>query len=163
MAMSVDGSIARDTGSEDFLSEENWSDFSDIAEEAGAFVIGKKTYETVKEWENHSYRNIEAERIVLTTDDEMDVGSEYTKSESPEDCVEFAENSDANGLIVTGGASTNSSFFDEGLIDRVSLNIEPVIVGKGINLVDEEINTNLKFVKMSRKESLLRLEYKVHK
>lgn len=161
MAMSVDGSIARDTGSEEFLSEQNWSDFSDIAEEAGAFVVGRKTYKKVKEWDNHSYSDIDAKRIVLTTDDEIDVGGGYSKSESPEDCIKIAKNSDANKLVVTGGASTNSSFFKTSLIDRVSLNIEPIIVGKGIKLVDEEINTKLNFVRMRRKDDLLRLEYKV--
>jgi riboflavin biosynthesis pyrimidine reductase len=161
MAMSVDGSIASNTGSEDFLSEKNWSDFSDIAEEAGAFVVGKKTYKKVNEWENHSYDDIDAKRIVLTTDDEIDVGDGYTKSESPEHCIKIAKDSDANKLVVTGGASTNSSFFNTSLIDKVSLNIEPIIVGDGIRLVDEDINTRLKFVRMSRKDDLLRLEYKV--
>lgn len=54
MAMSVNGFIATEKGDEDFLSQENWGKFRQLAEEFGNFVVGRKTYEAVKAWTSRS-------------------------------------------------------------------------------------------------------------
>lgn len=161
MAISVDGVTARYNGDEDFLSSGNWDRFVELAEESGSFVVGRATYEAVKDWDNHSYSNVDAKRIVLTSNEKFDTDDEYQTASSPEEAIELAEDSGTDSLLVTGGSSTNTSFFKKSLVNRLYLNVEPTIVGSGINLINEEIDVDLSFVRMSRTEDILHLEYKV--
>jgi dihydrofolate reductase len=158
MATSLDGFISETDGSEEFLSSENWDKFTELAEEAGCFVVGRKTYEAVKKWDNHSYENIEADRIVLTNDTEYEVTDAYSKVTSVEEAIQTAKDSDSD-LIVTGGSEVNQSFFEKEKIDRVILNIEPILIGQGTSILSDQSKNKLKFVGMSRNDSLITLEY----
>lgn len=51
MATSANGIIARENGDEDFLSHENWKKFCELANEFGNFIVGRKTYDAVKKWD----------------------------------------------------------------------------------------------------------------
>jgi len=48
MAMSVNGMIADESCNEDFLSDVNWKTLIDLSEKYGGFIIGRKTYDAVK-------------------------------------------------------------------------------------------------------------------
>lgn len=161
MAISVDGVTARYNGDEDFLSPKNWDRFVELAEESGAFVVGRATYEAVKKWDNHSYSDADAERIVLTSSEKFEVEDEYHIAHSTQEAIDLADDADAVSLLVTGGALTNTSFFQEELVDRLYLNVEPTIVGSGVNLIDEKIDVDLSFVRMSRTDDILHLEYTI--
>jgi dihydrofolate reductase len=100
MATSLDGFISRQDDGEDFLSSENWEQFTEIA---GCFVVGRKTYEVVKEWDNHSYKDVEAERLVLTNKKDYKVDENFTLVNEVEEAVQLAKNNNCN-LVVTGGS-----------------------------------------------------------
>jgi hypothetical protein len=51
MAASANGIIATKTGSEDFLSHDNWIQFANLAKKVGCFMWGRKTYKAVMKWE----------------------------------------------------------------------------------------------------------------
>lgn len=137
MAQTVNAKIARKTGEEDFLSSRNWQEFKKIAEETGAFAVGRKTYEAVKEWEEKGFEDIDAERIVLTGKEEFEPEEGYIKASSPEKAVEAAEEKGLGTLLVTGGATVNKSFMEQGLVDEIILDIEPYVLGEGLNLFAE--------------------------
>lgn len=137
MAQTVNAKIARKTGEEDFLSPRNWKEFKHIAEEAGAFTVGRKTYQEVQKWEEKGFRDIEAERIILTRKEELEPQTGYRKASSPEKAVEIAEEKSLDTLLVTGGASVNTSFMEQGLIDEIILDIEPHLLGEGLSLFAE--------------------------
>lgn len=158
MATSLDGFISRQNDGEDFLSSENWEMFTEIAEEAGCFVVGRKTYEVVKTWDNHSYGDVEAERLVLSNKENYEVDEDFTLINEVEEAVQIAENNNCN-LVVTGGSEANSSFIEEQLIDRFVINVEPVLIGQGRSILAHKCDQELKFVRMSRNNSLLTLEY----
>lgn len=158
MATSLDGFISETDGSEEFLSSENWSKFTKLAEESGCFVVGRKTYEAVKKWDNHSYEDVKADRLVLTNNIEYEVTDAYSKVTSVEEAVQNAKDSDSD-LIVTGGSEVNHSFFEKDKIDRVIINIEPVLIGQGTSILSDQVKSKLKFVRMSRSDSLITLEY----
>lgn len=158
MATSLDGFISRQNGGEDFLSSENWEQFTDIAEKAGCFVVGRKTYEVVKEWDNHSYEDVEAERLVLSNKENYEVDENFTLVDEVEEAVQIAKNNNCD-LVVTGGSEANSSFSEKQLIDRFIINVEPVLIGQGHSILADKCNQELKFVRMSRNNSILTLEY----
>lgn len=159
MSASLDGMVATKDRSESFLSSENWKRFVELAEQSGSFVVGRKTYEKVIEWDNHSYENVDATRIVLTKNEQYDIRDGYVVCNSPEECLDVAKENDSNSLLVTGGPESNYSFIDEGLLDRVYINIEPKMIGDGLKIVEDECNVDLSFVRMSRRGDIVQLEY----
>ena len=92
MATSLDGFISRQNDGEDFLSSENWETFTEIAEEAGCFVVGRKTYEVFKTWDNHSCGDVEAERLVLSNKENYEVDEDFTLINEVEEAVQIAKN-----------------------------------------------------------------------
>ena len=66
-------------------------------------------------------------------------------------------------VLLTSGATLNSSFAKLGLIDEVILNVEPVIEGKGIPLFKpEDFELKLELVEMKKsKGKTIQLHYKV--
>src|SRR3989344_2580955 len=120
MAISVNGIIAREDGSEDFLSEENWQTFSGL----------------VKEWdEGYGFDDFpEVQRVVISDSPSYELDAGYTLATSPQDAIRHLQKAGFERALLTGGATNNSSFAKANLIDEVNLNVEPVIVGEGIPL-----------------------------
>ena len=54
---------------------------------------------------------------------------------SPVDAVAQARQVGVKELHVTGGSSVNSAFARAGLLDRVIINVESIMVGQGIPLI----------------------------
>jgi dihydrofolate reductase len=161
MAQTVNAKIARRTGEEDFLSPRNWQEFKKITEKAGAFLVGRRTYEAVKKWEEKGFRDINAERIILSKKESFEPVEGYTKASSPEKAVESAKEKGIDSLIVTGGANANSSFMEKGLVDELILNIEPYVLGKGIDLfAEKDIEQEMKLEKVRELEKdIVQLRY----
>ena len=88
MAQSANAKIARKNGDEDFLSPRNWEEFKRIAENIGVFAIGRKTYESVKNWEDKGFRDINSKRLVLSNRSDFFHEEGYSKVSSPVETVE---------------------------------------------------------------------------
>lgn len=149
MAMSVNGYIARENGDEDFISHENWETLGDLAREYGCLVIGRKTFEAVKMWgEEYSFDSFkDAEKVIVTRNKNFQAGENYTIADSPQEAVERLSGRGFERILVTGGATINSAFMKEGLIDEMILNVEPFVLGRGIRLFTEEnFENKLKFI-----------------
>ncbi|PSH00757.1 MAG: hypothetical protein BRC30_01855 [Nanohaloarchaea archaeon SW_7_46_7] len=163
MAQTVNGKIARETGEEDFLSPRNWQEFRKIAEETGAFTVGRKTFQAVREWEDKGFTDIDAERIILSQKKGLEVGEGFIKASSPEKAVELAEEKGLDELLVTGGASVNSSFMEKKMVGELILDIEPYVLGDGLDLFaggSFEGKLELEEVR-ELEEGIVQLRYKV--
>lgn len=166
MAMSVNGKIARKNGEEDFLSHENWKKFVSLAKEYGNFVIGRKTYKAVKDWnENYNFDDIAgAEKIVISKNSSQTLDKGYTLANSPKDAVEKLLQKGFEKILVTGGAAINSAFAKEKLLDEIILNVEPVFIGQGIPLFSEdEFDIQTELIATEKLGNILTLHYKVLK
>ncbi|MCX6815936.1 MAG: dihydrofolate reductase family protein [Candidatus Aenigmarchaeota archaeon] len=165
MSMSVNGIIAREDGSEDFLSDENWKVFCKLAKQMGCFVIGRKTYETVMRlYKNYNFDDVKAKKIVVSTSSNFSPAG-YTVAKSPKDAIKKAKNVGFKQILLTGGSRLNSSFLKENLVDEIILNIEPAILGKGIKLFAEDaFERRLSLIKTTKlKSGIVQLHYKVKK
>jgi dihydrofolate reductase len=132
MAMSVNGLIADNDDNEDFLSHDGWNVFVELAENAGVFIIGRKTYEVVLEkYKDYGFKDVKADRIIVTSDESFDPPDQYHVVHSPEEAVKLAETLGHQNALLTGGATLNSAFMGADLINDVVLNVEPAIVGQG--------------------------------
>ncbi len=167
MAISANGMIATETGDEDFLSHENWEKFCELAREFGNFVVGRKTYEAVKKW-NDGYNFddlIGVEKVIISQDQNFKLDKDYVLANSPKDALAKLSEKGFEKTLVTGGSNINSSFAKANLLDEVILNIEPVFIGKGISLfAQQDFELKLKLVSSNQSEKgIITLTYSVHK
>ena len=161
MAQNLNAKIARETGEEDFLSPRNWREFKSLAENIGVFAVGRKTYEAVKEWGEKGFKDVKAKRIILSRKENFEPDEDYLKASSPEEAVKIAEKEGFEKLLVTGRASVNTSFLEKELVDEIILDIQPHILGRGLNIFAEgdfEESLNLNQVK-ELEEGIIQLRY----
>lgn len=139
MAMSANGFIARENGDEDFLSHENWKKFCELANDFGNFIVGRKTYEIVRDWkENYSFDDLKVDKVIISRDDNFSVATSYTLASSPQDALKKLEARGFKKALLTGGSTINTAFAKANLIDELILNVEPAIIGKGIPLFAQD-------------------------
>ncbi len=167
MAITPNGIIARETGEEDFLSDENWDFFVSLVEAVGCFIYGRKTYELVRQWEEYTSDTINAKmKIVVSRDSTKPLEKGYTHALSPKDALKKASSAGFRKVVLAGGAHLNSAFMKENLVDEIVLTVEPVVLGKGITLFypeDFEKRLKLQRVKKLGKSGLVQLYYAVKK
>ncbi len=140
IAATIDGFIARDDGSLDWLDSlpnPNKIDhgYAEFYKDIGTVVIGRKTYEEVLgfgvEW---PYANCKT--YVVTSKDNYRTQTENTEvinSISAQN-IEVIKTASAKDIWVVGGGEIITGFLNYNLIDEVILCIIPVILGKGIPL-----------------------------
>lgn len=165
MAMTVNGIIARENGDEDFLSAENWKTFTQLANKAGNFIIGRKTYEAVKNWdENYGFDDLTGvKKVVISEDTSFKLDEGYILANSPQDAIEKLKQEGFEDILVTGGSTINTSFIKSNLLDEIILNIEPAILGKGISLFSsEDFESKLNLIDVKKLEdNIVQLHYKI--
>lgn len=131
MAMSIDGQIARNSD-ETPWSDASWDSFNTHVNNSDLLVIGRKTYDIM--FEGGSIEDIKIPICVLTTKDAGNI--KVNICSSVEDVIDYAQKNDWEKIIVAGGGKTNASFLNSGLIDRIIIDIEPIVLGSGIPLFD---------------------------
>ncbi len=167
MAMSLNGVIARKNGDEDFLSHDNWISFSQLVSSHGNFVIGRKTFETVKKWkDNYSLDEFNhATKVIVSSNKKYKAGTGYSVASSPQEALDLLKSKGFNNILLIGGSELNTSFATHHLIDELIINIESVIIGKGIPLFSEgNFGLNLELIDVKKiTKSVVQLRYRVDK
>ena len=163
MAMSVNGLIAREDGSEEFLSDVHWKAFVELAKEHGNIIVGRGTYEAVKKWDyGFGFDDLNGVTKIILSREKFDAPTGYLHASSPEAALKLLEEQDFDTALVAGGAHTNSAFAKAGLLDEIILNIEPAILGKGIPLfAPEALELPLSFESMQERDGIVQLRYSV--
>lgn len=159
---STKGSVS----SESWASDEDQTHFFNLIQKHNLIVMGKNTYLQAKEKIKPSPDKL---RIVLTREPEQFTGEQIPNqlefsSESPKELVQRLENQGYRELLLVSGATLNSLFFKEKLINELLLTLEPKIFGTGKELVDEtelDIELELESVEKLNPQGTLLLKYKV--
>jgi len=155
--MSIDGFIADKNGDEDFLSDEHWYEFVRLCNERGVVIVGRKAYESVENFDGLSWDDVKAKKIVVSKNPDLKVSDAWTVASSPTDAIEKAEGSD---ILLGGGGNISAAFMDEGLIDEIIFNIEPVLVGEGVPFIDHIKKTRLELQDVSEKsDGIVQIRY----
>tara|TARA_Y100000310_G_scaffold345354_2_gene464086 strand:- start:3007 stop:3486 length:480 start_codon:yes stop_codon:yes gene_type:complete len=159
MAMSANGFIAKENNETPWSNEE-WESFSTMVQSIGNIVIGRKTYEIMKE--NNEFEKI-GNPVVVVVSNTLKEKSVFVNS--PEKAIEQLKEKGFSEVLVAGGGILNSSFVKKGLIDEIYLDIEPVLFGRGISLFaknDFEEKLTLLGTKKISKDTI-QLHYQVRK
>jgi dihydrofolate reductase len=165
MAISANGIIATKTGSEDFLSHDNWLQFVKLAKRVGCFVWGRKTYEAVMKWEGDYLKELEGIKKIIISHSDIKLMEGFELAKSPEEALKKFEEYGFEEVIITGGSTINSAFAKAGLLDEVIFDINPSILGEGIPVFAlEDFELSLELVGVERVGgNLVELHYRVKK
>lgn len=165
MAVSLNGMIAREDNSEDFLSEANWKTLVGLTKKTGCLVWGRKTYELVKKWDKSYLKNLAGvKKIIVSSDKGYRVEEGLGIASSPEEALGMLAKAGFREVVLTGGSKLNTSFAKASLINEVVLNMEAVIIGKGIPIFypeEFELDLDLRDMKKISKR-LIQMKYKVN-
>jgi dihydrofolate reductase len=133
IAVSLDGFIARPDGSLDWLDRFHGDEHGYAAFFAGvdALVIGRGTYDTVVGFQEWPYGD---KRLIVCTHRTADPRhGEELWSGPPRALAERLDREGVRRVYVDGGALVRS-FLHEGLVDELTINVIPLILGSGIPL-----------------------------
>lgn len=67
--------------------------------------------------------------------------------------------------MICGGGGANSSFIKENLVDEIYLDLEPIIIGRGIRLfADADFESQLELIEIKKiSDNEVQLHYKVRR
>ncbi len=166
MGMSLNGIIARENNEEDFISHDCWLAWLEAIRKHGCMIWGRKTHQVVKTWPKEYFHDIQGiKTVVVSTQLDFEVGPGFELVNSPEAALKTLEKQGFKSVVLTGGSTLNSSFAKINLIDEVILNIEPVIIGKGIAVFHPDLfDLQLEFLEMKpSKGKTIQLHYQAKK
>ena len=160
MATSLNGYIAREDDNVEWMQEAQWESYDKEVAESGHIVLGNRTYGMLEDDEV----NADCTYYVLSNTGEGKVRPNVVFVQLDSNAIlEALKKNNAKNVLVIGGSKTNSFLLNSGLIDEVMIDIEPLIISSGINLVDS-LNADVKLELLSNKtigNGLLQLRYKV--
>ncbi len=143
MVMSVDGKTTRgdEKNVRDWSSDEDQQHFQNLKNKSGVVIMGRKTYVVIKEKLNLSSSIL---RIVVTKNPEKFESSivegqlEFT-SDTPNSIVSNLIARGYQNALLVGGHELNAGFLRAKLVNELILTIEPVLFGKGLSLISNNL------------------------
>lgn len=164
--MSLDGYIARDDGSVEWLSavERPGEDYGygTFFGAIDTLVIGRNTYETVVSGRKWPYAGKRC--VVLTHRPGTPRHGEQLSAADPDEVVQRLRRDGARHAYIDGGAVIRQ-FLDARLIDDLTVSVIPILLGRGIPLFtagDVEHNLTLREAR-SWSSGLAQLRYGVER
>ena len=147
MALTVDGKIGRNSDHfPDWTSTEDKQMFKAVTQEAGAVIMGSRTFDTIGK-PLSGRKNI----ILTRNKDRLSKWENLTfTDQSPGDIVAELKNSGFSEVILAGGATINTLFASAGLIDEIHVTYAPITFGTGLSLFSDRQNMNLELADVQR-------------
>ena len=165
MGISINGYIAKENGDSEWTSDEDLKGFYEQSKNAGNIIMGKNTYFAASKSGYFPFPDslnvvVSHEHIKNTWGDNVIV-----TNESPKEILSMLEQKGFTMAFLAGGGQLNTSFIKENLIDEIYLDVEPLILGKGIKVFAEEnFEFNLALIETKKLNSdTVQLYYKVLK
>lgn len=134
-AQSINGTIARTNGRADFISDKSWDNFVAKAKETGNLVTGRKTYDKMNGPEGIP-KELEGVKIVVLSRsaDSSASNKDILFVKSPREALDTLKDNRFEEVLVGGGGEINGAFIRDKLVDEILVDVEPSIVGTGVNM-----------------------------
>ena len=141
IATSLDGFIAREDGSLDWLfvvpnPNEIDHGYGDFYASVDVVVMGRKTYEEIMGFDVE-WPYADSQTFVITRDTDFTTQTEKTEVMTSIDLERLKARSQ-KGIWLVGGGELISEFLKREAIDEMILSVVPTIIGKGIRLFPNE-------------------------
>lgn len=136
VAASLDGYIAREDGSYDWIIMDPAIDFAALFAQFDTLVMGRKTYEVSRDQGMVGPSTDELRVVVAsrTMKQEENPGITVLSDDLPA-AVAAMKQQPGKDLWLFGGGSLFRQMLDAGLVDRVEVAVMPVLLSKGIPLL----------------------------
>ena len=159
-AVTIDGKLARNSAHfVDWTSREDKKLFFSTTKRAGVIILGNNTFKTLPAPLPGRLH------VVLTRDlagkENIPGAVEYT-DQPPERVLADLEARGYTEAVLAGGSQVNSLFLQGGLVDEISLTVEPLIFGAGVDLftgVPFDLRVRLIEVEKLNEAGSVRLRY----
>jgi dihydrofolate reductase len=143
MAMTADGMIARSPNHfPDWTSRQDKAMFKRVTQEAGVVVMGSKTYDVIGK-PLPGRMNIVLTRNKQRQSFQPDLV--YTDRQ-PAALLAHLETEGFHEVILVGGATINTLFARQGLIDEIHVTYSPKLFGVGLTLFADEVSVDLQLL-----------------
>ena len=162
MAISLNGMIAKSDDDTSWISKEEWDSYSLAVRTAGNLIVGHRTYGILtKQPEFSEFKDIKL--VVVAQKDFETLSPNHLVAHSPKEALKFLDTFEK--VVVAGGGMLNASLVEENLVDEIYIDIEPIILGKGIPLFrDKNFECKLKLLGQKKiTENEIQLHYEVVK
>lgn len=143
MAMTADGKIARHRREfPDWTSKADKRMFKTVSEEAGVVIMGSRTYEAIGSALPNRLN------VVMTRrpDAYQPASNVLFYTDTPRALTRWLTSKGYETAVLAGGATINSLFLREQLIDEMMLTVVPRIFGQGLSLFSEPADANLSLI-----------------
>jgi dihydrofolate reductase len=160
-AVTLDGYIAREVGqnSTTWTSPEDTQWFRQRTKEAGAVVMGSKTYDTVGRPMPNRLNVVMTRKLEKYSETADNI---WFTNASPQEILLNLEEKGYTEVAICGGSSVYSLFMKHNLIQTLYVTIEPLVFGRGVPLFTETLDHQLRLTEVRNlSEQTLLLEYKV--
>jgi len=162
MAITPNGMIATKDDNTSWISRAESDSYSSVVRNAGNLIVGRRTYNILSKQPEFSGLLKEVKIVVVAQKNApvlIDPG--HSVVSSPKEALRLLKG--FKEVIVAGGGILDSSFLAEDLVDEIYLDVEPVILGKGIGLFSEcDFRTGLELVGTKKiSDNEIQLHYKV--
>jgi dihydrofolate reductase len=162
MAVSLNGMIAKSDDNTSWISREEWNSYSSVIRTAGNLIVGHRTYGILTK--QPEFSELKDVKLVIVAQEKFKtLASNHLVANSPKEALRLL--GDFQEVVVAGGGALNASFVEENLVDEIFIDIEPIILGKGIPLFrDKNFERNLKLLGQKKiTDNEIQLHYSVLK
>ena len=165
MGISANGYIAKADGNSEWTSDEDLKGFYKQSKKAGNIIMGRNTYLVASQYGYFPFPDslnvvVSHEQIENKWGDDVMV-----TDKSPKEILATLEQKGFKTAFLAGGGQLNTSFAKEGLIDEIYLDVEPLILGRGIKIfADADLEFWLELIDFKKLNSnTIQLHYKINK
>lgn len=130
MEMSLNGFIAH---SDDSVSWSNaaWESYLAACREFGCLIIGRRSFETIPEEELESIKRLCLVVVSNTLNSAAVPPWVSNVSRTPREALTFLESRGFSRVLIGGGTTLNTAFMAGGLVDEITIDLEPVVYAEG--------------------------------
>ena len=166
LAMSADGLIAtpnRISNEEWEWPDSAWEHWCSSCTTSNNLIVGRTTYEELLEDDISDI--LFPEHKVVVSSQSLDLADTWVQTSSPKQAMDYLNSCNVENIIVGGGRQIGLAFVNEGLIDDVVLDIQPILFGNGTPLLGElEKCIQLKLVNIEKlADGAFKVHYKIVK
>jgi dihydrofolate reductase len=160
VAASLDGYIAGPNGESDWIVHDPDIDFGVLFSQFDAFLMGRKTYEAMKAYDNAGMKGGQ----VFVFSNTLTNVDDAVISNDPAAVVATLKAQPGKDIWLFGGGDLFRNMLAQGLVDRVEVAVVPVLLGAGRPLLPEtQVRSKLKLTahRLYPKSGIMLLEYDV--
>jgi dihydrofolate reductase len=129
----------------------------------GAVIVGRRTFEMAGQWDGDHHDGVPIFVMTHTAPDEPAPGHATYVTDGVESCVTQAKAAAGDRDILLHGAALAQAFLRAGVLDEMSLQVVPVLLGQGRRLFDDLTpdHIELELVRVLEGDGALSLRYHV--